>query len=168
MKKQLKPKSIAPIYRVFDCILSPFMFLLGGLKMDSIQQTHGWHTLDVDPNVVDLKKSLTVIGSDASKFNNFGRIIDHLGVFHMPIFGGWKNYVILECKDTFWYVGWLSKGFSQAHCLPIKGSKVKVLTGIKGNKTVFFGVDKNGNQVPIKKLAQGILGDGKYKSVPLY
>jgi len=161
-------KKINLIYRIFDFLLIPLMYALGGFKKDIVQQTHGWHTVNIDPSKVELSKSIQIEGLDESKFNNYGGFLHHLGFFHIPIFGGWKNYVILECPESPWYVGWLSKGFSQIQCLLIVGDKVKVLTGREGNKTIFFGVDRNGKQVSIKKLDQGILGDGKYVSVPLY
>lgn len=164
----MKPKEINVIYRVFDYVLLPFMVILGGFKKDVVQQTHAWHCKNIDPKKIDLTKSVEVKGSDSSKYENTGGIFKHLGLFHMPIFGGWKNYIVLESKESPWYVGWLSCEFSQLHCLPIKGNKVKVLTGKKGTKTLFFGVNQNVEQVIIKSVAEGKLGDGEFNKVPLY
>lgn len=164
----IKIRDLNPIFKILDLLFVPIMFVLGGFKLQNLQKTHHWHGLDINPERIDLKKAVTIKGSDKSRFVNTGGVTKHFGTFHMPIFGGWKNYIVLECKENPWHVGWISNSFSQIHLLPIKGNKVRVLSGKEGTETSFFAVDEKGNQIEISQVDQGKLGDNKYSDIPLY
>lgn len=163
-----------PLYfRIFDFLLMPFMFALSGFKVNGIQNTHGWHTKDIPETSLESSKFLEVVGTDDSKYKNIGGVLKHFGLFHMPIFGGWTHYLVLENKDFNnlpWFIGWRihSAGVTQYSNLPIKKAKVRVLSGLKGNKVSFFGLTKEGKQVNLSLVDKGVIGDSKYADVPLY
>ncbi len=161
-----------PMLQFADSALTPIMFILGGFKSDSVQQTHAWHSFrDFDLKDVDLDQAVPHAGTDNRSFKRH-----FLFLFHAPIFGGWKNYIVLAPKqpiDTF-FIGWiiydkstnklLEKGI---HKLPIK-NRIRMLSGPPNYKGYFFAVDKNGNQIEIKQAGSGILGDHKYPGTRLF
>lgn len=90
---------------------------------------------------------------------------------HMPIFGGWRNYVILDRADSddgAWYVGFrhpddlLTEVCRERNTLP-----TRMLVGPRD--VAFFGID-NGTrrQIPIRLIDMGRIGDGgAYSKSPL-
>lgn len=165
----MKIKQIPTMYRILDYLLTPVMYILGGCKMDSIQKTHGYHAKNINV-ILDNCKTIEITGDDTSRFKNSRGFINNRGYFHMPIFGGWKSYVILENTEfsNAWFVGWKTPSFYQVSRLKISTPLVKLLKGRKGDKSIFFGFDLNGNQIKLKKVADGTLGDNKFSNVPLY
>jgi hypothetical protein len=91
------------------------------------------------------------------------------GYFHMPIFGGWRDYVVLApTEDTGWYVGWVVP--YGGHCgisrIKLRGP-VRMLKG--PDPTTFFALRaSDGKQILIRSIGAGSLGDrGFFSRLPL-
>jgi hypothetical protein len=89
-------------------------------------------------------------------------------IFHLPRFGGWKDYVVLEPAEAIekWFVGWGDGKVHGISRIPQRGP-VRVL---KGSRICnFVGVDSNGMQLRMKKVGCGQIGDGgKFCLLPLH
>lgn len=160
--KIVKIKKLQSYYRIFDFLFIPLMWFFGKFTFP-LQETHKWHTYRIDPK--GLKKS-AVVNSQKSK-SRFGHEAGY-GLFHMPIFGGLDQYVVLEVlglKD-YWYVGWKG-GETEVHKLPIKQSRIKLLTPLRGSYEA-LGFDKHGNQLKLKVVGYGKIGDGRFSGVRLF
>lgn len=160
-------KPLNPFWKVLDITMAPFMWIIGGFKNQSLQETHRWHTQEINPNEIDKSLGVKVVGTEDTK------ILGHfLGVFHMPIFGGWKNYIIFNANtEEIWHIGWLCYGkseseyeFCQIQRLKLKNPLVKVLSGPKDQITYFFALNEKGNQIKLEKVAEGVHGDQKFKN----
>ena len=112
------------------------------------------------------------IGTDSSGFS-----FEDLGIIHMPLFGGWKKYLILEASDfkKYWHVGWKvtylppKKGrFCQVHKLKIYQPQIKVLAGVNDSEKIGFGINDSNQLIPVKIVGEGVLGDGKFPDVRLF
>jgi hypothetical protein len=166
---------VNPVFRVLDWALAPLMYVLGGCKLDSIQETHYWHCQRVSaPHEVDYIASIIIRGDDSSSFAN---ALTPLPLFHIPLIGGWRNYAILEVQSTVatWHVGWIhlvvpagSRPRSHVQRLPIAERNIRVLKHPHGYVTKFFAVDSCGNQIPVKCVGEGRLGDNRYKNIRLF
>jgi len=174
MQKSPIVKPLSPLFYVFDYFLTPIMFILGGLNMDSIQETHYWHCSNIDPRMINNNLGMLVHGNDPSTKTN--KLLP-LPLFHMPILGGWKNYFIMKAaaEVKYWHVGWshleYPVGFrasTKVHRLRIYDKYIKLLNMPIGHETLFFGFDNNGKQIPVKIIDEGILGDHKYPKVRLF
>jgi hypothetical protein len=162
-------------FRLLDLILRPVMFFLGRGKSDSLQETHYWHCQKIDEREVDSKLSVIVKGDDNSVIAT-NRLLP-FPAFHAPLFGGWRNYVILQVQDEveYWHVGWVhravpegSRPRSHIQRLPIASREIKVLKQPKEFLTEFFALNSSGEQLPLKVVGEGILGDLKYPGVRLF
>ena len=87
--------------------------------------------------------------------------------FHIPIIGGWRDYVVVSpASHESWYIGWIS-----AQSLAV--SRIKVTGPIRmllsSESVSFFAINpKNGEQVPLKKIGVGRIGDkGPHSQLPL-
>lgn len=168
----MKIKKVPLCFRFLDYLLFPFMWIICGFNFELPQETHRWHMMNF-PNIdVPKNKSVVIKGDDNSKYSAKG-----FPFFHMPIFGGWKNYVILEAKDfgKFWNVGWVVRFNDhsrqdryQVQASRIYGSNIKLLKGINDSDKIFFAIGKNGGFADIKLIDEGRLGNGKYRSVRLF
>jgi len=135
-------------------------------------ETHPWHPQNIHCDLIPDDIGTKVIGQDPSRFS-----FDDFGLLHMPLFGGWKNYIVLEAKDfdQFWRVGWKvtytdpKKGrFCQIHKLKIYQPQIKVLTGISDSEKIGFGLNDSHKLIPLKIIGEGVLGDGQFKGVRLF
>lgn len=144
--------------RKFD----PLMRVLCGTCYESPQRTHRWnnHHLKI---------------SDAEYLNR-EMMVCHNGIpgetaiyplFHMPIFGGWRNYVVISPvrKQGEWYVGWISGNFVGVSRIPLSGL-VRVLEGPV--PVCWFGITATGHQIPLQEIVKGRIGEGgPYAQIPL-
>ncbi len=89
-------------------------------------------------------------------------------VFHIPILGGWRNYVVLRPREPKgeWHVGWKVNGKAGISRLRIKGP-VRMLVG--PGSVEFFGIDaRTGTQRFIHDVGKGCIGNGgPYIRLPL-
>ncbi len=158
-------------FRFVDYLMIPIMWALAGFKMESPQESHKWHIQKINNIKITDNKSVAVIGDDKSRFDNKTLLI------HIPVLGGWKNYVVLKAENykNYWFVGWKVKFLNenrQDYCevqkLRIHSQYIKVLKGISDSQKIFFGVDSEGKPIKLKNVGEGTLGDGKYKNVRLF
>ena len=169
----LKPRSISPYYQVADCLMTPVMYVLGDFKADSLQHTHPWHIQVVDPKLINLDLATPAAqGDDNSHFDKSDSFL-----FHAPIFGGWKKYSIYEAPTSNnepFYIGFTQKNLDGTYQkssiikLPIYDGRIRMLNGPSKYTTIFFAVNKDGQQLPIKKIGKGTLGSGADTEIPLY
>lgn len=143
--------------RLFDIMLWPFMWILGGFKFP-VQETHAWH---VKKHNWGKQKGLVV--KEVDKKALFGHE-SPLGLFHMPIFGGLTKYVVIEASgyNNFWQIGWEEN----LHLLLIKQKRIAMLVGKNG--FVAYGLGDRGEKLNLKIVGFGELGDGKYNGIRLF
>ncbi|MFZ1250454.1 MAG: hypothetical protein WAR37_03370 [Candidatus Microsaccharimonas sp.] len=158
-------------YRFLDYLLIPVMFILGGFKMASLQETHPWHSWRIF-SVEDVDKSKAVVtkGTDSKSYSKH-----FLFLFHAPLFGGWKNYSVYTPMQSIqhFHIGWIvykqgvviEKGI---HKLLIKNGAIRTLDGPLSYETVFFAINENGKQIALRKKDSGQLGDGRFSEFRLF
>ncbi len=158
-------KPLGRLGKIADAFMLPIMIVLGRFKKDSIQETHPWHIKNISPSDVDPTKVLLVNGAKEKVGDRYGPL------FHM--FWGWKNYILIESNGPF-YIGWIfykdgsnTPAQSAVNLLIINDDRIRMLSGPKGSKTLFFAVDNKGRQLPIRKAGQGQLGDSKFPGTRL-
>lgn len=168
----MKIKKVPTYFRVLDYLLFPLMWILCGCKFELPQETHRWHMRNYHHIDVPKNKSVRIEGDDKSK-----RSVKGFPFYHIPLFGGWKNYVILEVEDfgSFWNLGWIVefKDHSKSDRYQVQASRIygrfiKVLKGINDSDKIFFAIKKDGSFANIKLIDHGRLGEGKYRSVRLF
>ena len=145
--------------------MRPLMYVLGHCKPDSIQETHPWHQQTIDPQRVNPDLSIFVTGEKEALSARLGPL------YHM--FGGWKHYVLLEAEPPF-HVGWIFNRDNQAEPEQsalsrhrIKDSSVRLLTGPEATTTQFFALNPEGEQILIRKIGKGVLGDNQFPDTRL-
>lgn len=152
--------------KIGDYLMLPVMYLLQGNVREVPQQTHFWN------NKKYHAKNLTFLSSEmiVTVKNDEDATQRYLGIipiFHMPIIGGWKKFVVLapRTQQDIWYIGWVAGdviGISQIKL----DDKVRVLRG--PSIVQFFGINEHGQQIAIDLISEGKIGDaGKYSQVPL-
>ena len=147
-------------FRIIDIFMRPTMFLLQGNFSESPQETHPWHV----KRFVWKKKGLLIEGSDfESRFGQSG-LSKRFGLFHMPILGGLKKYVILQKNNynDYWNIGWND----QIQKLRIHDKLIKLLVGKEDFEA--YGLSDNKEEVNLKIIDFGKIGDGRYKDVRLF
>ncbi len=149
-----------------DRLLIPFMYLASGTFSESPQQTHRWNYDTHSSKRVrrKLRSALALhIRGVSSECEPWWYGIPR---FHIPIIGGWRHYVVLEPEDptvTEWHVGWLTPKTAGISRITLTG-KVRMLRGRRD--TWFFGVDKAGNQIPLRSRGIGTIGaGGRWKDI---
>lgn len=160
----VKVRKLSALEKMLDTIMIPIMWILSGFTRDSIQETHPWHGQPVNL-LLDMDLSVSVQATKArhtpEKFPWF--------LFHAPIFGGWREYLVLEVSEgciTPWHIGWAVVGKKpEVSRLELSGLQVKVLKGPKA--VVFFAIDSHGVQIPLVIRDKGNLGDMKYPRIRL-
>lgn len=153
--------------KLFDWGMMPLMYLLSGTPEEVPQRTHFWNNRKLHPGeVVGLKEHNMVMSSGSGGVERWRY---GLPIFHVPIFGGWREYIVLEPSinpSQFWYVGWISGDeVSGVSRVQIKGS-VRLLLG--NGSTKFFGLNEGGVQIKIHEIGRGRIGDGgPFSQLPL-
>ncbi len=153
-----------------DMLMLPIMFLVHWSLKESWQRTHFWNNIKIkDSDTIQnlrMDAHLIPFGGDASAASRW--LLGFIPIFHIPIFGGWKKFVVLEpvSYEEEWFVGWypgdVSAGISR---IPLKGS-VRVLIG--RSNVSFFGLDKEGNSIHLVQTGKGYVGKaGKFSHIPL-
>jgi hypothetical protein len=161
--------------RLLDRLLWPVMFLLGGCRLDSVQETHRWHGQRIRADDIDGSMSVYVEGNERSDVTT-NRLLP-FPLFHAPVFGGWRNYTVLQVQADadYWHVGWIHRKYppnsrpcSHVQRLPIRTREIRVLTQPVGFETEFFALGPCGEQLPVKAVGQGVLGDRKYPKLRMF
>lgn len=162
---QLKPQGT--LGWLADMLMLPIMYLLQGTFKEVPQRTHRWnnHKLDeYEMSRLDFSKMLSFQGVPSAR----KRWLGLLPLFHMPIFGGWKKFVVLapvNC-NTSWYVGWVPSDDRVGVSIVPQTGWVRVTLG--PDPVRFFGLSKNGLQIELVSLGEGHIGQaGIHAKVPL-
>jgi hypothetical protein len=158
------------VYRLFDLALSPFMRLISGAPFESPQETHGVWNVERLPyeTHTDISPDLCaqVTGTYDGVFKE-----GHGPLFHFPILGGWKEYVVVEAARMPWYVGWIvddgRRKYFEYSRLALTTLHVRLLKPAQGVTAQIFGIDADGVQVPVRVVGEGRIGDGKFPQVRL-
>ncbi len=150
-----------------DALMIPIMYFLQGNIFELPQKTHFWNNCKLtrkDASSLDSSLCVTVVEQEHSVPRWFGPV----PIFHMPIFGGWKTFVVLEPVDhsvTEWYVGWIASDVAGLSQIKLT-AQVRLLT-CEGSAE-FFGVTKNGTQIALQAVGHGKIGEQEeYAKVPL-
>lgn len=160
-------KPLGPQSHLADIALRPLMYVLGGFLQDSVQNTHPWHVLEINPNLVDPELSVMVQGQEERLSKRYGPL------FHM--FGGWKGYTALvlpESKKPL-HIGWVHRKQGEVAQASVNRLSlpsqcvIRALTGPQNTTTQFFAVNSTGEQVKIKYRGQGVLGDNQFPNTML-
>ena len=131
--------------------------------MERPQETHNWHIQKLkEGTALDQSMTVKVAGKGDSPFKKAGGPL-----FHMPIIGGWREYVVLHADAPVWHVGWAIPSGAYLNALPITDPKVRLLRGLAGWEVTFLAFDSTGNQIPLKVVGEGAIGDGQHGSVRL-
>ena len=146
-------------------LLNPVMRLLAGKDgySESPQQTHPWNHASFDislTSLLDPAQMVRCAGITTAKPSHWYGI----NRCHMPIFGGWENYVVLEQLGVaVWYVGWITPTNVGVSRVPLYGP-VRMLIGPQD--VSFFALDKlNKRQRKIHNIGQGKIGQGGISSM---
>ncbi len=152
--------------RVLDILLRPVMYWLQADYQSLPQETHVWNNQKYDRDQFTWLLEpwmVHVVGDDQAAARFKWGWLPH---FHMPRFGGWKQYAVLEpiTVCAVWYVGWIADDVVGISLLPLN-AKVRVLHGPKSAH--FFALNQQGAQVPLRLVGYGLLGSQQYRDVPL-
>lgn len=162
------------LWRILDLLMIPLMYLISGTLRERPQESHVWHGQNLNPDLIDsINPQYTVtVQGDEPPHRLHGGI-----AFHVPILGGWKNYVVLEVQDEFkkWHIGWIIRQRKddtivrfQLHKLPIFDSRIRLLSGTNAYTITFFSVDESGRQLPLREVGKGHIGDLKNPHIRLF
>ena len=142
------------------------MYVVSGTLRETPQQTHRWNNVTLHRQQLDhLQTELAVACPGVPTTTD--RFWLGLPVFHLPIFGGWKEYVVLSpsTAEQAWHVGWIAGDTAGLSQITVRGP-VRMLRG--PGAVTFFGVTPAGVQTPIQMIATGRIGDqGPYAASPL-
>jgi hypothetical protein len=160
-------------FRIIDYAMIPLMYFLGGFKSDAVQETHPWHSFrGFNIDEVDRTLAIENTGTESTSFKQH-----FLFLFHAPIFGGWKQYVTFapEVPVASFNIGWivydthtkklLDRGINT---LPVTNGMIRVLSGPPNFTGYFFAVDANGEQIKLKEVGRGTLGDKQFPGIRLF
>ncbi len=153
--------------RLADRLMLPLMYLLQGTLKESPQRTHRWNNRKLTKLEVDLlERSLmfTCKGDATASRRSWNKI----PLFHMPIFGGWRRFVVLRPVEfcSNWHVGWIaSDDTAGVSLVPIK-DQIRVTLGT--SSVSFFGINAKGQQIQLEMVGAGTIGKADmFAKIPL-
>lgn len=150
-----------------DLIMTPIMIVLNWSSVDTPQRTHRWNNRTLclgESKYLSIEGMVQVNGDPIAG----RRWVWILPIFHMRLFGGWSQYVVLEPlnEGQEWHCGWhvptVITGFSRIR----NRGPVRCLRG--DGSVRFFGLTAAGVQVPIREIGRGKIGvAGPFSRLPL-
>ncbi len=156
MEHIIRVKRLGFWARLADIMMVPIMYVLSGTPRETPQRTHRWNNTKLKPaDITWLSPTGMVRCSGIGTRRGYESV-----VFHLPIFGGWRNYVVLRPREPKggWYVGWKVNGKAGISRVRIDGA-VRMLVG--PDPVEFFGIDaRTGTQRFIHDVAKGRIGNG--------
>lgn len=158
----VKPQG--PLGRFLDLRLKWLMYAVQGNKNEEPQRTHLWNNFLLKPSEAKYLKTryAVCVKGDLSSGKRYS--FGFIALFHLPVFGGWKKFVVLVPKIDFkqgWFIGWITKDDKYSMSCISLYSPVRMLVGPED--VLFFGVDLNGKQIPLLIVDFGEIGTaGKY------
>ncbi len=146
----------------------PIMYLLQGTLWEKPQRTHFWNNQKFT-NAEAARYNLPGIGVyvEGDKQAKSPYLFGFIPLFHMPIFGGWRKFVVLTpAGHGPWHIGWYTDhGFVGASRVTIHGP-IRMTIGPGGSR--FFALDMNGQFLPLMEVDQGLIGEaGDFRRIPL-
>ncbi|MCX6760239.1 MAG: hypothetical protein NTW46_02755 [Candidatus Nealsonbacteria bacterium] len=149
--------------RLGDILMIPLMYLLSGTFCEQPQRGHLWNRIRLP-----LSKLAHLNRWAMVRFGSRRDVVRCSRIFvHLPFISGWRHYAVLSPEDfnKEWYVGWILPDRAAVRRITLRGS-VRMLLGPE--EVYFFGIDKNGRQIPILLIGEGRIGDrSQYSRVPL-
>lgn len=156
MQTDIIPKKQGLCGYVADLLMMPVMYALQGNFREKPQRTHRWNNIHLKNNAItDLHADhLVIVPGDVAAHR---RWLGPIPLFHMPIFGGWKKFVVIEPVDVVdeWFIGWVAFDALGLSKIQITGP---VRLGIGPRQAHFFGLAKNGEQLRLKVVGEGEIG----------
>lgn len=149
-----------------DRLMIPVMYLVQFPSLERPQVTHYWNN-DTYPVAAIAHLNPAEFVSVSEEVGATKRWWAILPIFHIPLLGGWKKFVVLEPKvvQDQWFVGWVAGdniGISQIKLT----DRVRLLRG--PSSVFFFGINEHGDQVTLQQVGEGVLRtDHAFKNVPL-
>jgi hypothetical protein len=161
----LRPEGL--IGYMADMAMVPIMYLLSG-TLESPQRTHRWNNTRLKSDAVAHLDRAQMVHCE--RIPNAMRRINPF--FHLPILGGWPDYVVVEPEYGWnrrlrWHVGWVANdGAAGVSRIPIVGP-VRMLVG--PGDVDFFGIlAGHGIQVVLCLIGTGRIGEGgQWAQTPL-
>ncbi len=160
------PKEESWLEKIGDYLMLPLMYLLQVNIFESPQRTHFWNNTKYTSEHVRLLDSRFFV-SVAGVARSVRRWLWYLPLFHMPIVGGWREYVVLApaVPQDQWYVGWIAGDALGISHIKLK-DQVRLLRG--DGPVQFFGLNEHGEQIVLHLIGEGIIGKrSEFSSVPL-
>lgn len=141
MGAQINIEPLGTWARRADKLLVPFMYVAAGTFRESPQRTHRWNNRQLTPKEayrLDLSEDYCV-----TRANELETCLrwkwGFIPLFHLPIFGGWRKYIVLTPKDfTYekeWRLGWHTKSLTGVSRIPVR-NRVRALVGDGDRKSV--------------------------------
>ncbi len=156
---------LRPWEKLLDIILIPIMRLVSGAPAEEPQRSHVWNVKTLTPrDVENLDKSLMVTNSGMSRGVQRSKIIPR---HHIPIFGGWKNYIVISPKnpEAGWFIGWNTHKVTEHSRIELR-TPVRML--VAPEQVQFFAFSISGEQIRIEQIGEGVVGDkSQYSKLPL-
>ena len=153
--------------KFFTKCFRPIMRWLSGASTEEPQSTHFWNCHRISLSCFAKLNQLAIeIQADQTACRRYKWKV--IPIFHMPRFGGWKKYIVLEPVEQVdeWFVGWSDGKAHGISRIPVTG-KVRTLKGSRITK--FIGIDKKGNQLHLQKVGCGQTGDnGPFCQIPFH
>ena len=169
MKCKIEVKPLGFLARFLDSLLVPIMYILSGTLKEKPQSTHFWNKRRLNISEKCRLDRKMMVHKDGIKGEKDRYLLGFIPIFYMPIFGGWRYYVVLSpvfpCKE--WYVGWISEdGKVEISRIKLNGP-VRVLIG--PYPVHFFGIDaKDNSQTLIWQMDAEFINDtGRHGGLPL-
>ena len=167
MARRIHVQPLGWLARIADILMVPLMYLMAGPLNEVPQRTHRWNNTKLSAEIIkDLSDSYVIYCKGDDRAVGRNGLLDLR--FHLPIIGGWKQYVVLCPFDANqdWYIGWRSTIDAGVSRIKLRGP-VRMLLG-PGDVT-FFGLNaETSEQINIKETGRGCVGDkGPYSQIPL-
>lgn len=167
MTKKLNVQKLGWLRQLADTLMIPLMHCLSG-TMEKPQQTHFWNNIKLKKQNVEHLDPENMVRCQGVTDSTSRKILG-IPIFHIPILGGWRDYVVLELNeegcDSGWHVGWITDDVIGVSRIKL-ANQVRFLLG-PGDVT-FFGVTTSGKQISIRQSGDGRIGDGgSFGKIPL-
>jgi hypothetical protein len=163
---QLRIKREGIIALIGDLLMLPLMYILQGNVREVPQRTHRWNNQKLSASALRHLKADAMVHTTADR-TALRRWWGPLPIFHMPILGGWKRFIVIAPKvpQDVWYIGWVVGDTAGLSNIKLRGS-VRLLHG--PSTADFFGVNEHGEQIEVVSIGDGMIGKaGQYRKVPL-
>jgi hypothetical protein len=166
MSNKINVQPLGWFAHIADVLMLPIMYIVAGTVNETPQRTHRWNNTKLKPEQVMYLKDTMNVFCDGIQSAGV-RFWFKIPIFHIPLLGGWKDYVVLQPVDVNheWYVGWLAHDVAGVSRIRVRGP-VRVLLG--PGSVSFFGINSEGDQLQLQEISRGKIGDGgTYAKTPL-